>query len=140
MAQRIGFKHVVELDAFDSLAHGPDMEIVSIPFAGEHGELFSGKSCWLVRAGGSARLECLDVGVKSESMAQRVATIRSIDIRRYGRSSRNRARPSMRVVGNWPVERSDGTPRRHRARSLTVRRRAFECRHRDMRCCSVVGW
>jgi len=51
VAQRIGFKHVVELDAFDSLAPGPDMEIISIPFVGEHGELFSGKSCWLVRAG-----------------------------------------------------------------------------------------
>jgi hypothetical protein len=51
VAQRIGFKHVVELDAFDSLDPGSDMEIVSIPFVGEHGELFSGKSCWLVRAG-----------------------------------------------------------------------------------------
>lgn len=60
VAQRIGFKHVVELDAFDSLAPGPDMEIVSIPFVGEHGELFSGKSCWLVRAGTEQMLFAAD--------------------------------------------------------------------------------
>lgn len=50
VAQKVGFKHVVEFDAFDSLTAGPDMEIMSIPFVGEHGELFSAKSCWLVRA------------------------------------------------------------------------------------------
>ena len=51
VAQRIGFKHVVEVDAFDSLVPCPDMEIVSIPFVGEHGDLFCAKSCWLIRAG-----------------------------------------------------------------------------------------
>jgi hypothetical protein len=51
VAQRIGFKNVVELDAFDSLDPGPDMEIVSIPFLGEHGDLFGAKTCWLVRVG-----------------------------------------------------------------------------------------
>jgi len=60
VAQRIGFKHVVELDAFDSLAPGPDMEIVSIPFTGEHGELFFAKSCWLVRAGTEQMLFAAD--------------------------------------------------------------------------------
>ncbi len=60
VAHRIGFKHVVELDAFDSLAPGPDMEIVSIPFVGEHGELFAGKSCWLVRAGTEQMLFAAD--------------------------------------------------------------------------------
>lgn len=60
IAQRIGFKHVVELDAFDSLTPGPDMEIVSIPFVGEHGELFSAKSCWLVRAGTEQMLFAAD--------------------------------------------------------------------------------
>jgi diiron non-heme beta-hydroxylase-like protein/beta-lactamase family protein len=60
VAQRIGFKHVVELDAFDSLAPGPDMEIVSIPFVGEHGELFCAKSCWLVRAGTEQMLFAAD--------------------------------------------------------------------------------
>lgn len=51
VAQRLGFKHVVEVDAFDSLVPGPDMEIIAIPFVGEHGDLFCAKSCWLVRAG-----------------------------------------------------------------------------------------
>lgn len=60
LAQRIGFKHVVELDAFESLAPGLDMEIVSIPFVGEHGELFSGKSCWSVRAGTEQMLFAAD--------------------------------------------------------------------------------
>jgi len=49
--QRIGFKHVIEFDAFDSMTPGPDMEFVSIPFHGEHGELFAAKTCWLVRLG-----------------------------------------------------------------------------------------
>jgi len=53
MSQRIGFKHVIEFDAFDSMTPGPDMEFVSIPFHGEHGELFAAKTCWLVRLGTS---------------------------------------------------------------------------------------
>ncbi|HEX7837087.1 MAG TPA: MBL fold metallo-hydrolase [Kofleriaceae bacterium] len=60
VSHRIGFKHVVELDAFESVAPGPDMEIMSIPFHGEHGELFSGKSCWLVRAGTEQMLFAAD--------------------------------------------------------------------------------
>lgn len=60
LSHRIGFKHVVELDAFDSLAAGPDMEIMSVPFHGEHGELFSGKCCWLIRAGTEQMLFAAD--------------------------------------------------------------------------------
>jgi len=60
VAQRIGFKHVVELDVFDSLDPGPDMEIVSIPFVGEHGDLFGAKCCWLVRVGTEQMLFAAD--------------------------------------------------------------------------------
>jgi hypothetical protein len=51
VSQRIGFRNVIEFDAFDSLTPAPDMEFVSIPFHGEHGELFAAKTCWLVRVG-----------------------------------------------------------------------------------------
>ena len=60
MSHRIGFKHVIELDAFDSLTPGPDMELVSIPFHGEHGELFAAKTCWLVRLGAERMLFAAD--------------------------------------------------------------------------------
>lgn len=51
MARRLGFKHVVEFDAYESVTPGPDMEITAIPFHGEHGELFAAKTAWLVRFG-----------------------------------------------------------------------------------------
>jgi hypothetical protein len=60
MSHRIGFKNVVEFDAFDSFTPGPDMEFVSIPFHGEHGELFAAKNCWLVRLGTERMLFAAD--------------------------------------------------------------------------------
>jgi hypothetical protein len=60
VSHRLGFKHVVELDNFDSLTPGPDMEITAIPFVGEHGELFAGKCCWLVRVGSEQMLFAAD--------------------------------------------------------------------------------
>jgi hypothetical protein len=60
LAHRIGFKNVVELDVFESLDPSPDMEIVSVPFVGEHGELFGAKSCWLVRVGAERMLFAAD--------------------------------------------------------------------------------
>lgn len=75
MAQRIGFKHVIEIDTFDSLVPGPDMEIVSIPFVGEHGELFSGKCCWLVRAGIEQVLFAADSKTHDPSLYENVRRI-----------------------------------------------------------------
>jgi hypothetical protein len=60
VAQRIGFKNVVELDVFESLDLCPDMEIMSIPFVGEHGDLLGAKSCWLVRVGTEQMLFAAD--------------------------------------------------------------------------------
>jgi hypothetical protein len=60
MSHRLGFKHVVELDAFESLTPSPDLELMSIPFHGEHGELFAAKACWLVRLGAEQMLFTAD--------------------------------------------------------------------------------
>jgi L-ascorbate metabolism protein UlaG (beta-lactamase superfamily) len=64
LAQRIGFKHVVELDTLESIPL-PDGEIIGIPFLGEHGDLAQGKIAYLVRAGKEQMLfaadsDCLD--------------------------------------------------------------------------------
>lgn len=75
VAQRIGFKHVVELDAFDSLIPGPDMEITSIPFVGEHGDLFGAKSCWLVRAGTEQILFAADSNTADPHIYENVRNI-----------------------------------------------------------------
>lgn len=50
IAQSIGFRRVVELDALDSLPLD-DGEIVATPFLGEHGDLALSKSGYWIRAG-----------------------------------------------------------------------------------------
>lgn len=75
VAQRIGFKNVVELDAFDSLTPSPDMEIVSIPFVGEHGEIFSAKTCWMVRAGAERMLFAADAKTFDSHIYENVRAI-----------------------------------------------------------------
>jgi L-ascorbate metabolism protein UlaG (beta-lactamase superfamily) len=50
LAQKLGFKQVLDLDALDSITI-PGGEIVSIPFFGEHGDLAHGKTAYVVRAG-----------------------------------------------------------------------------------------
>jgi len=64
MAQKLGFRNVVELDALESikLANG---EIIAVPFLGEHADLPHGKSAYIVRAGKerilfAADSNCLD--------------------------------------------------------------------------------
>jgi L-ascorbate metabolism protein UlaG (beta-lactamase superfamily) len=64
LAQKIGFKHVLELDTLESIPL-PDGEIIGIPFLGEHGDLAQGKIAYLVRAGKEQMLfaadsDCLD--------------------------------------------------------------------------------
>ena len=64
LALKIGFKHVVEVDALDSLKL-PGGEIVAVPFMGEHADLAHSKSAYLIRAGHEQILfgadsDCLD--------------------------------------------------------------------------------
>jgi L-ascorbate metabolism protein UlaG (beta-lactamase superfamily) len=64
MAQRLGFKNVVELDTMESIGL-PDGEIIGAPFLGEHGDLAHGKIAYVVRAGTeqvlfAADSDCLD--------------------------------------------------------------------------------
>ena len=64
MAQKLGFRNVVELDSLESikLQNG---EIIAAPFMGEHADLPHGKSAYIVRAGNerilfAADSNCLD--------------------------------------------------------------------------------
>jgi L-ascorbate metabolism protein UlaG (beta-lactamase superfamily) len=64
MTRRLGFKNVVELDAFETIELA-DGQIVAVPFLGEHGDLAHSKSAYVVRAGGEQMLvgadsDCLD--------------------------------------------------------------------------------
>lgn len=49
LCRKLGFKHVVEIDAFETLPL-PEGEIIAIPFFGEHGDLAHGKTAYVVRA------------------------------------------------------------------------------------------
>ena len=64
MAQKLGFRNVVELDSLESIKLG-DGEIIAVPFLGEHADLPHGKSAYIVRAGTerilfAADSNCLD--------------------------------------------------------------------------------
>jgi hypothetical protein len=64
LAHKIGFEHVVELDALESLPL-PDGEIIAVPFMGEHADLAHGKSGYVIRTGHEQILfgadsDCLD--------------------------------------------------------------------------------
>ncbi|MET0624307.1 MAG: MBL fold metallo-hydrolase [Pyrinomonadaceae bacterium] len=64
LAQKVGFKNVVELDALGSIPL-PDGRIVAAPFLGEHADLPHSKSAYVVRAGREQILfgadsDCLD--------------------------------------------------------------------------------
>lgn len=64
LAQAVGFRNVVELDALESIPL-PDGEIVGVPFMGEHADLPHGKTAYAVRAGRQQTLfaadsDCLD--------------------------------------------------------------------------------
>jgi L-ascorbate metabolism protein UlaG (beta-lactamase superfamily) len=50
MARKIGFKNVIELDAFESIKLD-DGEIIACPFIGEHADLAHGKTAYVIRAG-----------------------------------------------------------------------------------------
>lgn len=64
MAQRIGFRHVIELDTLENLQL-PDGEIIAVPFLGEHADLAHGKTGYVIRSGRRKLLigadsDCLD--------------------------------------------------------------------------------
>ncbi|MCI0666076.1 MAG: MBL fold metallo-hydrolase [Acidobacteria bacterium] len=64
MAQKLGFKQVVELDTLESIGL-PDGEIIAVPFLGEHADLAHGKGGYLIRTGKEKTLfaadsNCLD--------------------------------------------------------------------------------
>ena len=64
MAQKLGFRNVVELDSLESIKLA-DGEIIAVPFPGEHADLPHGKSAYIVRAGRerimfAADSNCLD--------------------------------------------------------------------------------
>jgi len=67
MARRLGFRRVVELDALESVGEG-GVEVVAVPFLGEHADLAHGKSGYVVRAGGEAVL----FGADSDCLERRV--------------------------------------------------------------------
>ena len=50
LAQKLGFKHVLELDSLETIKL-PDGEIIAVPFLGEHADLAHGKTAYVVRAG-----------------------------------------------------------------------------------------
>jgi hypothetical protein len=64
MAERMGFKNVVELDTLGSVKF-PDGEVIAAPFMGEHADLPHAKTAYVVRAGRQRMLfaadsDCLD--------------------------------------------------------------------------------
>jgi L-ascorbate metabolism protein UlaG (beta-lactamase superfamily) len=65
LGQQLNFKQVVELDAMESLRLTPDVEIIAVPFLGEHGDLAHSKTAYVVRASNerimfAADSNCLD--------------------------------------------------------------------------------
>ena len=50
LAQTLGFKSVIDLDTFESIAL-PDGEIIAAPFLGEHGDIAHSKTAYALRLG-----------------------------------------------------------------------------------------
>jgi hypothetical protein len=64
LAHKLGFEHVVELDALESIPL-PGGEIIGVPFMGEHADLAHSKSAYVIRTGHEQILfgadsDCLD--------------------------------------------------------------------------------
>ncbi len=64
LLQKIGFRHVIEVDSFDTIDI-PGGEIIAIPFLGEHSDLLHAKTAYVVRTGSRQTLlaadsDCLD--------------------------------------------------------------------------------
>ena len=73
MLEAVGFQHVLEMDALDSVNVG-DGEIIAVPFLGEHADLAHGKTGYVVRAGKhqmwfAADSDCLDAATYQQLRA-----------------------------------------------------------------------
>lgn len=71
VAQRLGFKHVIELDLLESIKL-PDGEIIAIPFLGEHADLAHGKTGYVIRAGTEQILFAADSNCLDKQMYEHV--------------------------------------------------------------------
>src|SRR5262249_15565395 len=71
LTRKLGFKCVIEVDAFDSLPL-PDGEIIAIPFLGEHGDLAHGKTAYVVCSGPVRILFGADSNCLDRKMYERV--------------------------------------------------------------------
>ncbi len=79
LAQKIGFKNVVELDCMESIPL-PDGEIVAIPFMGEHADLPHSKSAYVIRTGTKQMMFAADSDCLDEHMYENVRrSLGSID-------------------------------------------------------------
>jgi L-ascorbate metabolism protein UlaG (beta-lactamase superfamily) len=71
LAQKVGFKNVVELDSMQSIPL-PDGEIVAIPFMGEHADLPHSKSGYVIRTGRTRMMFAADSDCLDEQMYENV--------------------------------------------------------------------
>jgi L-ascorbate metabolism protein UlaG (beta-lactamase superfamily) len=74
MAQKLGFKQVIELDTLESIRL-PDGEITSVPFLGEHADLAHGKTGYVVRGGTERILFAADANCLDRAMYDHVYKI-----------------------------------------------------------------
>ena len=74
LAQQIGYEHVIEMDALDSIKI-PDGEIIAVPFLGEHADLAHGKSAYIVRSGKEQTLFAADSNCLDKSMYEHLRQI-----------------------------------------------------------------
>ena len=76
MLQALGFSNVHELGELESLPAGPDMEVVSLPFVGEHADLdIRTKMVPMVRALGRTFLFATDVALPESAFYDRLADV-----------------------------------------------------------------
>ncbi len=71
MAQTLGFRHVVEVDSFDSIDI-TDGEITAIPFFGEHSDILHAKTGYVVRTGKRRTLFAADSDCLEKEVYARV--------------------------------------------------------------------
>lgn len=71
LARKLGFKHVLELDTFETIALA-DGEILAVPFLGEHGDLAHGKTGYVVRVGNERILFAADSNCLDRRMYEQV--------------------------------------------------------------------
>lgn len=74
LAQSLGFAQVQELDVLESVKAGP-LEMVAVPFLGEHGDLLLAKSSWLVRSPKQTLLFAADSKCLDERLFQDVRQV-----------------------------------------------------------------